>query len=808
VQWTGIVHADKRELDSATKPYIGKSFTDDLWMELQSKLYELDWFEKIDPSALPVESDKTRVTIKFNVVEKPAVEAVRVLGNSGLKSNDILDAVTEKAGDIYNQAKSRVDELAVRRLYLGKGYPDAAVSSSTAPGKAKNTVILNFRVTEGAQVAVREIRFIGNTAVASSTLKGKMSLKESGFLQGGSFQESKLEDDKKTLVDYYKSRGYVDAAVDDVVRSYEKDPKTSKSWLILTLSLKEGKQWLFGGMSFEGNTIFSTEKLSGFIVDKPGTILNYKKLMLEKAKVDDLYYESGYIFNEIKLDESRDEDKLTISYKVKITEQDRAHIESITFKGNKKTKDYVLYRELPLEVGDIFSKAKIMEGLRNLYNLQYFSAIDPQMFPGSAENLMNLVVSVEEQSTADIQLGVTLTGLGQDPNNTFPVSGTVKWDDKNFLGYGTDFSIDATASTTQQTLTFAYTDRYFFGDHILGGTSLTFGHKILTTGQDNIAPLFDDGVPDPFTAPISGGYSLSSIPTAYRMPYHNWDIELGLNTGYSLHTPLGDLGEGGAVSFGIGMKDYDASRYRPATEEIRDFAGEWRLGNKIIERTTLNDLDLSYNPSKGFYLSERLTWAGILPGSLESQQYFKTESKIEAYATLFNIPVFEGWNLKWVLGAHSGFQTLGAHPESPLTVTDDWLYLDGTFNARGWTELYGFEGVGLWENWLEIRMPIFEQYLWLDGFFDAAALQTYAGLVNMNPASSPDSPTVDTAKSGFADLGWNDVAMSLGFGVRFSIQQFPFRFYLAKRFVFDGSQFQWKTAANSFDIVISVTQSL
>ena len=105
---------------------------------------------------------------------------------------------------------------------------------------------------------------------------------------------------------------------------------------------------------------------------------------------------------------------------MKIVEQDRAHIESIAFKGNKKTKDFVLYRELPLEVGDIFSKAKIMEGLRNLYNLQYFSAVDPQMFPGSAENLMNLVISVEEQSTADIQFGITLSGLGR-PHRLSPL---------------------------------------------------------------------------------------------------------------------------------------------------------------------------------------------------------------------------------------------------------------------------------------------------------------------------------------------------------------------------------------------------
>jgi outer membrane protein insertion porin family len=805
VQWSGLNHADKRELDSTVKPYIGKAFTEELWMELQSKLYELDWFEKIDPSAIPVDETKARINIKFSVVEKPAIDSVRVVGNSGLKSGDILDQVTAKAGDIYNQSKAKVDELAVRRYYLEKGYPDATVSSGTSPGKSKNSVILSFRVSEGTQVAVREIRFAGNTAVSSSTLKGKMKLKESGFLRKGAFQESKLEEDKKAIVDYYKGRGFVDAAVDDVVRSYEKDPKTSKTWLILTISVKEGKQWTFDGVGFEGNTIFATDKLQSYISEKPGTILNYNKLQQDKSKIDDLYYESGYIFNTIALKETRNEEKQSISYLIKIVEEDRAHIESLTIKGNKKTKDYVLYREIPLEVGDVFSKAKIMEGLRNLYNLQYFSAVDPQMFPGSVENLMNLVVSVEEQSTASIQFGITLSGLG-DPD-AFPVSGMVKWDDKNFIGSGTDLSVEANGSPTAQTFSLGYNDRYMFGDRIAGGVSLSFGHKTLTTGQDGIYPYFDDGVPDPFTEPITGGYSLSSIPSAYRMPYNSWSIELGLSSGYSMRTPVGDLGFGGGVTFGVVKKTYDEDRYRPASEDLRDYAGEWRLGNKLVFKTYLNALDLSYNPSKGYYASERVTWAGLLPPPHESQQYVKSETKLEGFVTLFNIPVFSKWNLKWVLGAHTGFQSLMPKPGMDLQVSDDWLYIDGTFNARGWNDIYGFEGTRLWENWIELRMPILEQYFWLDGFIDAAALKTQAGLLNMNPEDDPSTPEVDTSRPNLADMDWNDVAMSMGFGIRFSIQQFPFRFYFAKRFVYDGSDIVWKTKSG-FDIVISITQPL
>jgi outer membrane protein insertion porin family len=290
------------------------------------------------------------------------------------------------------------------------------------------------------------------------------------------------------------------------------------------------------------------------------------------------------------------------------------------------------------------------------------------------------------------------------------------------------------------------------------------------------------------------------------MPYESWAISLGFSSGYAFHTPLGDLGFGGGINFGIGMKTYDADKYRPYLADMRDNNGNWRLGNKLIARSYLNDLDFWYNPGRGYYASQRFTWAGLLP--LEYQQYVKSDSKIEAYLTLFNLPVFEGFNFKWIIGAHSGFQALMPKPGTPLLVSDDWLYIDGTFNARGWHNLYGMEGLTLWDNWLELRMPIFEQFLWLDGFLDAAAVRTSVGMVNMAGIATPGTPQEDPTHPDFSSLVWEDMAFSMGFGFRFTIPQFPFRFYFAKRFTYNGSDITWQTAPGSFDFVISITQPL
>jgi outer membrane protein insertion porin family len=804
IEWNGVLHADRKELDATVRPFVGKAFTEELWGELQAQVYALDWFDTIDPAAYPADVERTKVLVKFVVKEKPSVSAIRVAGNSGLRSTEILDSVQEKVGDIFSASKAKLDELAVKKLYLDKGYPNAEVSSST--NQDEGGVSVTFLVNEGSLVAIKEIHFEGNQVFDAKQLQAQMELKAQGFLQPGVFQEAKLEGDKQKLVDFYRARGYADARVVDVVRGLKKDEKSSKLFLVLTFVLDEGRLWYYGGVSFEGNQVFSTEKLASFFTQKKGGLLNSTKLAQEKQAMDDLYYENGYIFNRIDLEQTRDAATSTVYSTVKISEHDRAHIESITFKGNLRTKDEVLARELPLEVGDIFSKAKIIEGMRNLYGLQYFSSIEPQLLPGSDENLMNLQIAVEEQSTADIQFGVTLSGIG---NNTdaFPLSGLIKWNEKNFLGKGQGVGVELNASPTDQTMTLSFSDNWLFGKRISGGLSLSLEHKHLSATQDITAPLFDNGVPDPYSSYEEYLASTVTIADAYRMPYEYWAASLGASSGYSRHTALGDLGFSYGFSSGISDTVYDTTKYRPSSKDMREIANTIQWTNKIPLRAYLNNLDLWYNPSSGYYASERFTIAGLT--NLESQHYLRSDTRLEGYATLFNIPVFEGWNLKWVVGGHSALTSLLPQKVGGLAQVSpsDDLHVDGTFVGRGWSSLYSVEdGRTLWDNSIELRMPVLDQYFWLDGFVDVEAFQTAGGLLRITDTSY----SIDQGSKLATGLGWSNLIMSAGFGVRFTIPQFPFRFYFAKRFSFDGTSINWKPSGSSgaLDFVISISQSL
>jgi len=801
-QWEGLRFANRNELESMLKGYIGQPFSDSVWNELYAKLFALDWFEEIEPIALPAAGSTEKVVVKFIVKEKPSIASIRIVGNSSVRTSELLEKAGSKSGSIFSEDKIKADAVAMQRLYLEKGYPDAKVEYAIIPDpQDAGRVTVQFSIVEGNAVVVRKVLFSGNSALTSQSLKAQVTLKEAGLFQKGAFQESMIPESKKAIEDYYASRGYVDARVIDVLRSYSKDEKADKNYLDITFVVSEGKQWLFGGVQFEGNGIFSTEKLASMISLKKGEPLNLKKMLSDKQKIDDLYYESGYIFNSISMRETRDADSSSISYLISIVERDRAHIENISIKGNTKTKDYVIKREIPLEEGEVFSKTKIIDGLRNLYNLQYFSAIDPEIHQGSAENLMDLVINVEETSTAEIQFGVTLTGIGS--KSTFPISGFVKWNDRNVGGTGRNLQINMTLSPDEQSVETSFGQNWFGNQRISQSLSFTVKHAITQTAQDSIAPIFtSQDIPDPFVALGSGTNEwnglISSVPDAYLMNYDNYELSLGYSLGRIFKIPRGDVGVSGGLSAGLGMYSYDDAKYRPYEKEMRDFNGQWIIKNSIFARGYLNRLDYWYNPKSGFFLSNRIALTGLL--SMERQFYAREDLKAEAYATLFTLPLNETWKFTPVVGIHTGVQYLFGHPYMPFSVTKDWVYLDGTFTSRGWKSLYGSKGTLVWENWLELRLPVVDQALWLDGFIDAGAMQTQNGWIDM----TKDTPAAD----GSWNLAWKNIAFSVGFGARFVIPQFPFRLYFAKRFVFDGTAVTFKTAPGSFDFVLSITQPL
>jgi outer membrane protein insertion porin family len=773
IVFSGLRHTSAGELEGILKTYIDQNYSYELVEEIQIRLFALGFFEMLIPDTVPSDAERTGIILRFTAIERPVISRISFQGNSHVRSSELLDAVTLKTGDRADLRRIEDEEQALINKYLEKGYTQVTISSGVQ-NNAEGEALVTFYVVEGEQITVQEFRFTGNAAFSDRTLRSQLSLKAKGPFSAGTFQESKLIVDREAILQYYRDRGFVDAVIRDVGRTEVTDEKGNKS-LVLTFDINEGERFTFGGITFEGNRIFSTEQLQGQVYSKVGEELRASRLEADLQRIADLYFENGYIFNSISREEIRVNNE--ISYRVDIVERGRAHIESIRILGNEKTRTDVILREIPLEPGDVFSKTKVADAMRNLYNLQYFSAIIPETGLGSAESLMDLVFRVEEQSTTDIQFGITFSGTA-DPGQ-FPISGLLRLNDRNFLGRGNSLGIDLSGSPDTQNLSFTYNHRYVFGLPLSLGMDFSISHVQKLTPMDNVKPFFNGdelyAFPDGFNT-YEDYEKASAYPSEFLMQYDQWYFSLGLSTGYSWLTSLGILSTGAGLRMGLILNSYDAELYRPFDPAIRRDNNKPTPANSIWVSLSLDQRDIYYDPSSGYFASQRFGLYGILP--MEREKYIRSDTKAEYFHTLLNIPVGENWSFKLIGGLHTGLSFILRQPgqEAALIERANQLAVDGMFIGRGWESEYTHKGLALWENWAELRIPIVPGVLAWDFFFDVASVSA-------------------TPRDFFADFNSDSLRYSLGGGLRFTIPQFPLRFSFAKRFKTVDGAVQWESGS-------------
>ena len=748
IVFDGLVHVNREEVTAVTNQYLGKDFTDMLYSELISKIYALELFEEIIPEAIPADETKRSVVLKFTVKELPVITDIEFKGNAHIKPTALKEVIGVKELEVLNEQKIPADVRAITEHYLNKGYTNVKVSYNLEK-KDDGDVILTFNISEGKYVIVTEINFEGNYIVSEKTLKGKFTQKEKGIFNKGAFLEANEELDRQAILNYYHSRGYIDATVIDIKRTITTNLEENRDEMVLTYVLREGEQYTYGGITITGNTIFSTEQLEDCIKLKPGMIFNQPKFNEGLTAIYDTYFESGYTYNSFDDRMNRDTEKHEVSFTLRIIENDRAHIENIIIKGNEKTKDYVILRELPLESGDIFSKSKLTSGLRNLYNLQFFSMVAPQILPGSENNLVDLIINVEEQSTTSLEFGLTFSGVTE--TNKIPVSIFAKWQDSNVAGTGKTLSAQLSVATDQQSVSLGYNDSWFLGLPLSFSLSGSFYHKELTTLQNMYLP---DGL----------------NTTEYYMDYTNWTTSLSASLGRRWTPDFAILTLAGGISFNLLNNVYDPEMYTPVDTTISEYNNDWGWTNAIWASFSVDDRNINYDPTKGWFASQRLSWTGLIP-AIEDQFYLRSDTKLEGYLPLVDWEVSEHWSLQLILAGYTGFSFQVPSANTTIGATNQ-LYIDGMFNGRGWSTASNVKGQAMWSSYVELRWPFVKGMLAADFFFDTVALK-------------------DTVQD-LANLSLNDFRFSFGPGLRIAMPQFPLRFLLANTFYFKDGQFTWR----------------
>ena len=245
------------------------------------------------------------------------------------------------------------------------------------------------------------------------------------FWKLSKFIDINYEEDKKNIISKYNELGYRDAKIE-----YDTTYMNNDNGMTIEILINEGDPYYFGNINFTGNTVYSSGELSKVLGIKANDIFDQSILeerlfgSVEGTDISSLYMNNGYLFFNATPIEVSVKNK-RIDLEIRIYEGKQARINKVMVKGNTKTNDHVIMRELRTLPGDLFKRSDIMRSQRELAQMQYFNPekFDVKVDPDNIRNEVDITYVVEEKSSDQIQLqggwgaGRVVGSLGLSFNN-------------------------------------------------------------------------------------------------------------------------------------------------------------------------------------------------------------------------------------------------------------------------------------------------------------------------------------------------------------------------------------------------------
>lgn len=805
----GLQNVPEASMADIEYAYIGKDFTDDVFNKLQSELYGKELFSYFTADAQRTGEGNNELNIAITFYELPYIDSVVIDGNQGIKAKDITDVLIAKQGSFLQDQNIELSKTEIIKLYQKKGFPDVQIDSSYTIDDVTNKAKVTYTIAEGKQKRIAEILFEGNQGISSDQLAKQLESKTVSYFNAGYYNPQSVETDKANLIKYYTSKGYIDASITNVRTEDVSTPEDKYTKLRLVYTIDEKDQWYFGGIQVQGNNIFTDEQFQALVSLKVGSIVDLGKVNSQITTVTDLYWNNGYIFNLISTDTIRDDATHTITYVLKVQENQQAIIEDIRIEGLTKTKPYVFLRELTFKKGDVFSKEKLIKSAQNIYNTLIVTDVQFDILNGTEIGKVIPVFKIVEGNQMDIQFGATFGGNVDG----FPVSGFLQWSDKNLAGTGRDLSIGTNLSPDTQSFNISFNDGWVGDKRWSNGLTFSYERSVKDSalqrgfgsayydGHD-AANLEDNPYPlgyDSYESYLAANQELPS--SRYLMSYIYQRVALAYNTGYTFMFQPGSLSITSGVSIGLNHATYDENLYDPYESLIKKYHDQWQFSNRLNLTFAWDGRDRIQETSRGYYLSQSFSYAGGILQGLSN--YIRSSSNFSAYTTLFTFNL-NAKPVNVVLGGtttvnvmlpqfYNGDSGWAWYPAKQGATRYEMLYIDGMNIGRGFSVVY--DQSFLWDNQASISWPLAQNVLSAEIYASATGVASSLQGLNFNA------------------LSWY---FSMGAGIKLKVPGFPLGLYLVKNATYINDAFSWiggtifkgATDTSGLKLVLAITTTL
>lgn len=415
---------------------VGDEFNVNLTATVIKNLHKIGYFHQVKVYVEPVDQDE--IDLYILVQEKPKIKEITFIGNKALSEKDLQDEL--KVDTIPTLVQEELKALCnkIKKFYRKKNYHQAQVTA-----KLTNTdddrVSVEFTIKEGKKSYLNRISFKGNKHYPSKKLKRTLISKEDWILgmidHSGVYNPDMVEGDKYMIEEAYKNNGFVNAKVTDV--EVLKDDNAETYHLIF--NIHEGDRYRIKDVEVQGNDIVSTARIREVLPLFEGQIYSVENLRKAIENIRILCGEHGYIFADVEPDLKIHEEDKTVTVGFNLDLKDQVYLNRLTIRGNKKTRDKVIRRNILLDEGELITNQKMEVSKACVGLLGYFDPKSGVNWKTTRidDTHADLDLIVNEVKTGNF--AANLSFGGSPTNRQTPQTGlnfSTSFGDKNFLGSG------------------------------------------------------------------------------------------------------------------------------------------------------------------------------------------------------------------------------------------------------------------------------------------------------------------------------------------------------------------------------------
>ncbi len=440
------------------------------------KLYESKQFSEVD--VYLSKRDGNTVYLQFNVIELPQLTNVTITGVSKSKARELQKETDLKKGTMVTDNLIVTTRNFIKKKYTDKGFLKTKVTLDTKKDTTDiNTVSMKIFIDKGNRIKIKNITFKGNEAFSDGNLRGAMKNTKrkmiGRFWKASKYILDDYKEDLEKILEKYSEKGYRDARIISDNLTWNDD-----NTINLEIAVEEGRQYRFGEIKFIGNQKYTDEFLHQFLRIDKGDLYNGKVLKErisgdgtpDSQDIQTLYHNTGYLFSQVNAVETQVKND-SITVEIRIREDEPATIKKVTVVGNEKTNDHVIFRELRVKPGDLFSRQNIIRSIREIGQLGFFDTnVTPDVKPNYQDKTADIEFSVTEKGGSQIELqggygaGSFIGTLGLSFNN-FSIKNLFNKEAYRPLpmGDGQSLSLRLQAARTYETYSLSFSEPWLGG---------------------------------------------------------------------------------------------------------------------------------------------------------------------------------------------------------------------------------------------------------------------------------------------------------------------------------------------------------